>query len=116
MKKFRSILTALPFLALAVAHAQMKPGAMTAPTVTSKSEPASTLPLTEGEVRRVDKEHGEIVLKHGDLLNLGMPAMTMAFNVSAPSTLEKLKAGDKVRFNAEIVKGKPTITHIEVVQ
>ena len=40
----------------------------------------------------------------------------MAFNVSASSTLEKFKAGDKVRFNAEIVKGKPTITHIEVVQ
>ncbi|PNG49813.1 MULTISPECIES: copper-binding protein [unclassified Variovorax] len=116
MKKFRSILIALPFLALTVAHAQTRPGAMTAPTVASKGEPTSTLPLTEGEVRRVDKEHGEIVLKHGDLLNLGMPAMTMAFNVSAPSTLEKLKAGDKVRFNAEIVKGKPTITHIEVVQ
>lgn len=67
-------------------------------------------------MRRVDKERGEVVLKHGDLPNLGMPAMTMAFNVSAPSTLEKLKAGDKVRFSAEIVNGKPTITHIDVVQ
>lgn len=116
MTKFRSILISLPLIALAVAHAQTKPGAMTAPTVAPKSESATALPLTEGEVRRVDKERGEVVLKHGDLPNLGMPAMTMAFNVSAPSILEKLKAGDKVRFSAEIVKGRPTITHIEAVR
>ena len=88
---------------------------MPAPATKPKAEAPAALPLTEGEVRRVDKELGEVVLKHGDLPNLGMPAMTMAFNASAP-TLEKLKAGDKVRFNAEIVKGKPTITHIEKVR
>ena len=116
MTKFRSILITLPLISLTVAHAQMGPGTMSAPAVQPKGEAAAALPLTEGEVRRVDKERGEVVLKHGDLPNLGMPAMTMAFNVPTPSTLEKLKTGDKVRFNAEIVKGKPTITHIEIVR
>lgn len=115
MTKLRNILITLPFIALALAHAQTRPGATTAPASGPKKESAAALPLTEGEVRRVDKERGEVVLKHGDLPNLGMPAMTMAFNVSAPSTLDKLKAGDKVRFSAEIVKGKPTITRIDVV-
>ncbi len=117
MTKFRSILITLPFIALAVAHAQSqtRPGAMSAPAVAPKGESDTAMPLTEGEVRRVDKERGEVVLKHGDLPNLGMPPMTMAFDVSVPSTLDKLKAGDKVRFSAEIVKGRPTITRIDVV-
>ena len=115
MTNLRTILISLPLITLAVAHAQTAPGTMSMPSSQPKGKAAAAMPLTEGEVRRVDKANGEVVLKHGDLPNLGMPAMTMAFNASAP-TLEKLKTGDKVRFNAEIVKGKPTITHIELVR
>jgi Cu/Ag efflux protein CusF len=77
----------------------------------SASAPAA-MPLTDGEVRKVDKKQGEVVLKHGDLTNLGMPAMTMAF-AADEKTLAKVKPGDKVRFHAEMVKGKPTVTHVE---
>ena len=115
MTNLRNILIALPLMTMAVAHAQMGPGTMSMPSSQKKADAATAMPLTEGEVRRIDKERGEVVLKHGDLPNLGMPAMTMAFNASAP-TLQKLKPGDKVRFNAEIVTGKPTITHIEIVR
>ena len=106
MTKFRSILFTLPLISLTVAHAQMAPGTMSAPAVQPNGEAAAALPLTEGEVRRVDKERGEVVLKHGDLPNLGMPAMTMAFNVPTPSTLEKLKAGDKVRLDVGAVEAR----------
>ncbi|MBC7395254.1 MAG: copper-binding protein, partial [Variovorax sp.] len=41
--------------------------------------------------------NGEIVLKHGDIPNLGMPAMTMAFEADA-ATLKRVKAEEKVRF------------------
>ncbi|MCW7541428.1 copper-binding protein [Aquabacterium sp. A7-Y] len=68
--------------------------------------------MTDGEVEQVDKERGEVVLKHGDLPSLGMPPMTMAFNASK-QVLERLSVGDKVRFYAEIVKGEPTLTHVE---
>ena len=55
-------------------------------------------------------------MEHEDLPNLAMPAMTMAFDVGNKKMLDAVKPGDKVRFKAEIVKGKPTITHLELAQ
>ena len=73
----------------------------------------STLAFTHAVVERVLHDSGEIVLDHEDLPNLGMPPMTMAFDVSTKEMLKAFKAGDKVRFQAEIVAGKPTITRLE---
>jgi Cu(I)/Ag(I) efflux system protein CusF len=69
--------------------------------------------MTEGEVRRVDKDAKKITIKHGPLEKLDMPAMTMVFQVSDPAMLERVKAGDKVKFDAEKVGGAFTITKIE---
>lgn len=68
---------------------------------------------TEGEVRKVDKDAKKITLKHGEIKNLDMPAMSMAFQVQDPSLLDKVKAGDKVRFTAEKIKGAYTLTSIQ---
>ena len=35
--------------------------------------------MTDGEVRKVDKEGGKLTLKHADIKSLDMPAMTMVF-------------------------------------
>lgn len=72
------------------------------------------MPLTDGEVKKIDKSQGLVVLKHGDIPHLGMPAMTMGFHAD-PQTLDRFKQGDKVRFNADMVKGKASITNEEVV-
>ena len=72
--------------------------------------------LTEGEVRKVDKETGKITLKHGPIENLEMPAMTMVFQVKDEAVLDTVKPGDKVRFAAEKVKGNFTVTRIEAVK
>ena len=40
-------------------------------------------------------------------------AMTMGFNVADRGMLDRLKPGDKVRFNAEIRMGEATVTYIE---
>src|SRR5688500_8653413 len=72
-----------------------------------------TQPLSEGEVRKVDKDAKKITIKHGPLANLDMPAMTMVFQVRDPAMLEQVKAGDKVRFQAEKVGGAFTITKLE---
>lgn len=69
--------------------------------------------MTDGEVRKVDKEAKKITLKHGEIKNLGMPAMTMVFQVKDPALLDKVKSGDKVRFNAENVNGALVMTSIE---
>ncbi len=45
-----------------------------------------------------------------------MPPMTMVFRVKDPAMLERLKAGDKIRFSADNVGGALTVTHIETAK
>ena len=73
---------------------------------------AQTAPQSDGEVRKVDREQGKVMLRHGPLQNLDMPAMTMVFRVSDPALLDTLKEGEKVRFTAERVGGALTVTAI----
>ena len=70
----------------------------------------------EGEVRKVDKEAGKITLRHGPIANLEMPAMSMVFRAKDPAMLDRVKAGDKIRFKAEKVQGAYTVTEIQSSQ
>lgn len=76
---------------------------------TSQSAP----PMTDAEVRKVDKDAAKITLKHGELKNLEMPAMTMVFQVKDKAMLDQVRTGDRVRFTADKIGGAFTITHIE---
>ena len=69
--------------------------------------------LTDGEVRRVDREGKKITLKHGPIPNVDMPAMTMAFAVKDAAMLDRVKAGDQVRFRIEKIGETYTLTAIE---
>lgn len=71
---------------------------------------------TDGEIRKVDKASGKLTIKHGELKNLGMGAMTMVFRTRDAAMLDKVKAGDKIRFTADNVNGALTVTSLEVVQ
>jgi Cu(I)/Ag(I) efflux system periplasmic protein CusF len=102
---FASTLLALAAVAALPGHAQTA-----APASTEKAAAAE---LSDAEVRRVDKENRKITLKHGPIKNLDMPPMTMVFQVSDPALLDKLQAGDKVRFAAKDDAGKLTVTRIE---
>ena len=72
--------------------------------------------LTDGEVRKVDKDSKKITIKHGEIRNLDMPGMTMLFQVRDPAFLDAVKPGDKVKFAAERVNGAIVITQIQVVR
>jgi uncharacterized cupredoxin-like copper-binding protein len=72
--------------------------------------------LVDGEVRKVDKDSKKLTLKHGPLKNLDMPGMTMVFQVKDEAMLDKVQAGDKVRFQAEKIDGKFTVTKIEATR
>lgn len=75
---------------------------------------ASATP-TDAEVRKVDKPKGKITLKHGEIRNIDMPPMTMVFGVTDPAFLDRVKAGDKVRFTAtKDAAGQYIVTGIEV--
>lgn len=72
---------------------------------------ATAVPIA-GEVVKIDQSAGKITLKHGPIKNLDMDSMTMAFRVADPAMLDKVKAGDKVNFEADRVNGAITITKI----
>jgi Cu(I)/Ag(I) efflux system protein CusF len=72
--------------------------------------------MSAGEVMKIDQAAAKIIIKHGRLLNLGMPAMTMAFKVSQPAMIGQVKAGDRIRFLVEKVNGTLTVTKLEPVK
>ena len=72
--------------------------------------------MTDGEVRKIDKEAGKLTLRHADIKSLDMPAMTMVFQVKEPALLDKVKVGDKVRFRAEKAGGAFVVTAIEAAK
>jgi Cu/Ag efflux protein CusF len=111
--RWPSVLAMGLVLATAGAQAQTSPNAPSASKKPARAGQAALLPLADATVERVLRESGEIVLDHGDLPNLAMPAMTMAFDVGNKKMLDAVKPGDKILFQAEIVKGRPTITHLE---
>lgn len=71
--------------------------------------------MTDGEVRKVDKDAKKITIKHGEIKNLGMPPMTMVFQVKDPALLDQVKPGDKVRFEATDSGGAMVIVRLERV-
>jgi len=72
--------------------------------------------MSDGEVRKVDKDQGKVTMRHGPIANLDMPAMTMVFKVADPKMLDTVKEGDKVKFTADRVNGAITVTAIEVAK
>lgn len=115
--KYFPTLTLACLLALA-GHAQAQAGNddhsahHAAPTASS----ASAKDMTDGEVRKVDKAATKITLQHGPIKNLGMPGMTMAFAVKDPALLDKVKAGDKVKFTAASINGALVVTDLQRIK
>ena len=72
--------------------------------------------FADGEVKKVDKSAGKVTIKHGPLEALDMPPMTMVFRVKDPAMLDKMKAGDKIRFKPEKVGGNYTVTEYQPAQ
>lgn len=92
-----------------LAHAQTA-----APAASAAMQPGAA--MTEGEVKKVDKENKKITLKHGEIKNLEMPGMTMVFQVKDPAMLDTLKPGNKVLFRAERVSGALVVTEMQPAQ
>lgn len=79
--------------------------------------PSLAQQLADGEVRKVDKKTKTLIIKHGPIQAIDMPAMTMEFEVMDPRMLERVKPGDKIRFQAEMrAGGKATVTSIELAK
>ncbi|MDD5295396.1 MAG: copper-binding protein [Rhodocyclaceae bacterium] len=77
---------------------------------------AKSTALSEGTVKKLDKAKNRVTIAHGPIANLDMGAMTMTFVVAKPASLDKVKVGDKVRFQAEEGKDDLMINRLEVVK
>jgi Cu/Ag efflux protein CusF len=67
----------------------------------------------KGEVTKVDAKQKKLTIKHEELKDMGMPAMTMVFVVAEDSMLEQVKAGQSIEFTADRVNGRITVTDIK---
>jgi Cu(I)/Ag(I) efflux system protein CusF len=112
--KLRTLLVSIAIAASGVAQAQSA-SSPTSDHAAHHSGNAPTAPQTDGEVRKVDKENNKITLKHGEITNLGMPAMTMVFRVNDAALLDTVQVGAKVRFTAAKDSAGFIVTAIETV-
>ncbi len=69
--------------------------------------------MSTGTVTKVDTKWNKVTIDHGPLENLDMPAMKMVFVVADAAMLEGLAEGSEVRFTADRVNGKLTVTEME---
>ena len=74
---------------------------------------AGNTDLSDGEVRKIDKEAGKLTLGHGEIKNLDMPGMTMVSALKDTTLRDKIQPGDRIRFTAVDDGGKRTVTQIE---
>ncbi len=83
-----------------------------APAASEAQAATANAAMSEGEVKKVNKETGKLTIKHGELKNLDMPPMTMVFQVKDKAILEQVKAGDRINFVADKVDGKFTVMQL----
>lgn len=70
--------------------------------------------LIDGTVTKVDTSASKITIRHGPIKKFDMDeGMTMVFTAKDTSLLSKVKAGDKVKFDADNVNGQFIVTKID---
>jgi Cu(I)/Ag(I) efflux system protein CusF len=95
---------------LALASAMMLNAGMAGPVWAQSA-------LTDGLVTKVDASAGKITINHGPMKKFDMEdGMTMVYRVQDPAMLTAVKAGDKVKFDAEHVNGQFIVTKIQTAK
>ena len=70
--------------------------------------------LINGQVTKVDASAGKITIRHGPMPKFQLDdGHTMVFRAQDPALLKAVKAGDKIKFEADRVSGQFTVTKIE---
>jgi len=70
--------------------------------------------LIDGQVTKIDESAGKITIRHGPIKKFDMEdGMNMVFRVQDLSMLKTVKAGDKIKFDADRINGQFTVTKIQ---
>lgn len=107
------LITALLFAANAYAQQAADHAGYQSATAKSDAKAKAPNTLADGEVRKVDRDAKKITLRHGPIPSLDMGPMSMVYQVKDSAMLDKVKAGDKVKFDAEKAGANYVITRIE---
>jgi Cu/Ag efflux protein CusF len=99
-------------LGLATASTWAQTPGAAQPSAAAAPQTSAADDMTDGVVRKVDMAQHKVTIKHGAIKNLDMPGMTMVFAVADPAMLNGLNKGDTVRFKADNIAGKLTVTEI----
>ncbi|WP_341910217.1 copper-binding protein [Polaromonas sp. YR568] len=91
----------------------MNHGKAAAPVATATTAAATAPSMTDGEIRKIDKENNKITIKHGEIKHMDMPPMTMVFTAKDKAMLDKVKVGEKIQFVVVQDAGKMTVTDIQ---
>jgi Cu/Ag efflux protein CusF len=67
---------------------------------------------TKGTIKKVNSKAGKVTIIHEELVDLGMPAMTMVFRANE-EIIAKLAEGKDIEFLANRVQGKLTVTALK---
>ena len=116
MKTIHSFIIAAAALAVSplASHAQT-------PTTPAKADTMMAAPgmdasMSDGEVRKIDKDNGKLTIRHGEIKNLDMPPMTMVFQVKDKAMLDVVKTGEKIKFKVVNDGGKMVVTELQPVR
>ena len=112
MRKAIGIATA----ALLGATTLISQGSFAQTTMNHGAMPMTAAAMSDGEVRKIDKETGKITIKHGPIKHLDMPPMSMVFTAKDKALLDKVKVGDKIRFHVVDEGGKLIVTDIQLAK
>lgn len=82
-------------------------------SMTAAPAAAAAPGMTDGEIRKIDKETGKITIKHGEIKHMDMPPMSMVFNVKDKAMLDKVQVGEKIQFIVVQDAGKMVVTDIK---
>ena len=70
--------------------------------------------MVDGQVTKVDQGAGKITIRHGPMKKFDMDdGHTMVFRVADPAMLKQVKAGDRIRFEADRVNGQFTVMKMQ---
>ena len=82
----------------------------------SKMTMTATPAMTDGEIRKIDKENGKITIKHSEIKHMDMPPMSMVFNVKDKAMLDKVQVGEKIQFIVIQDAGKMVVTDLKAMK
>jgi Cu/Ag efflux protein CusF len=76
-------------------------------------KPAAAQEMIAAEVKKIDKDTGKVLLSHGEVKSLSLPASTNVYDVRDPAMWSLLSEGAKVRVSLAKSAAGYVVVHVE---